>query len=217
MPTRFENTRTPEKKPVSKQLLRCAAILLLGVTLGVVQKYLDISQSELPPFLLIIDKFLDLHNFLGGFSPWIVLAVCISIYSSAPVWAGASVFSFFTGMISSYYLYSNYVGGFFPKNYAMVWIALTMISPFLAYLCWYAKGNSWFAMLISSGILGFLVNTAFAYGLWYLDLRSTLDLLMLLLAIAMLHKHRTGTLLEIGLSIPLAILMNQLIPFGIWD
>ena len=185
----LERVRTPERKSVQKQLLLCIGVLALGVLLGVFQKYLDISQAELPPFLMKIDELLDLGNFLGSFSPWMIAAVCIAVYSCSPIWAGIKVFCFFAGMTTSYYLYSYYVGGFFPKSYAMIWAVLTMISPFLAFLCWYAKGKGWFSLLISAGILGFMLNTAFAYGFWYLDIRSGLDILMLLLGILILYQN----------------------------
>ena len=206
----------PESRPVKKQILLCAGTLVLGILLGVFQKYLDISQAELPPFLMKIDELLDLHNFLGGFSPWIVTAVCIAVYSCSPIWAGAKVFSFFAGMVSSYYLYGFYAGGFFPKKYALIWAMLTVLSPFFACLCWYAKGKGWFSLLLSAGILGFLFNTTFAYGMWYFDVHSVLDVLMFLLGIFILYQNPKKTLLELALSVPIAILMNILIPFGLW-
>lgn len=212
----LESTRVPDKKIISKQILLCAGILVLGVILGVFQKYLDISQAELPSILMKIDELLDLHNFFGGFSFWIVIAVCIAVYSCSPLWAGVKVFSFFVGMITSYYLYSYYVGGFFPKSYAMIWITLTIASPFLAYLCWYSKGKGWVAILLSAGVLGFLINTTFAYGMWYIDVRSLLEVLMFLLGIFILRKGQKEMFLEIVLSIPFAIFMKVLIPFAIW-
>ncbi len=65
----LERVRTPERKSVQKQLLLCIGVLVLGVLLGVFQKYLDISQAELSPFLMKVDELLDLHNFWGTFSP----------------------------------------------------------------------------------------------------------------------------------------------------
>ena len=36
----------------------------------------------------------DLHNVLGEFAPWIVIAVCIAVYSTTPIRAGINVFAF---------------------------------------------------------------------------------------------------------------------------
>lgn len=211
----LKRVRAPEHKSVRKQILLCIGTLALGFLLGVFQKYLDISQAELPSLLMRIDEFLDLHNFFGGFSPWIVAAVCIAVYSCSPLWAGIKVFSFFTGMITGYYLYSYYVGGFFPESYAMIWAILTVVSPLPAILCWYAKGEGWFSVLLSAGILGFLLNTTFSYGMWYLDVRSGLEVLMLLLGVLILYQSPRKTILELAVAILFAILMRILIPFGI--
>ena len=210
----LDQTRTPERKPMGRQLLLCVGALALGILLGAFQKDLDVRQAELPPLLMEIDGRLDLHNFFGGFSPWIVIAVCIAVFSCAPIWAGVKVGSFFVGMVAAYYLYGFYVGGFFPKNYAMIWMALAAVSPILAYLCWYARGKGWLARLISSGILAFLLNTTFAYGQWYIDIRSGLEVLMLLLGILILYKNPKETIFELVLSVPLAMVMQALIPFG---
>ena len=96
----------------------------------------------------------------------------------------------------------------------MIWVGFTLLSPILAFFCWYAKGTGWLSIVISAGILGFLINCTLAYGMWYVDLRSVLHLVMLVLGVLMLRR-RSGkeTLLVIGLSIPAAVFLNLLIPF----
>lgn len=188
-------------------------ILLLGICLGTFSKFLDYRQAELPQFFMFIDIVLDFHNFLGTFAPWIVIAVFISIKSSSPIRAGINVFMFFAGMVTSYYLYSNYVAGFFPKSYAMIWVGFTLISPILAFFCWYAKGDGWFAILISACILGFMINSTLSYGMWYINIRSFLHLMMLFLGIIILHKSIKETAYIIALAIPITVLLDILIPF----
>lgn len=211
----FNWIRVPKTKSfLQSKLLMVAGALLLGVCLGTFSKYLDYRQAALPGFLQQIDASLDLHNFLGTFAPWIVIAVFLSIKSPSPFQASENVFAFFAGMVASYYLYSNYVAGFFPKSYAMIWVGFTLLSPILAFFCWYAKRTGWLSIVISAGILGFLINCTLAYGMWYVDLRSALHLVTLILGILMLWR-RSGkeTLLVIGLSIPAAIIFDTLIPF----
>lgn len=41
----------------------------------------------------LIDSTVDLHNFIGKFAPWIVIAVCIAVYSTTPIRAGINVFA----------------------------------------------------------------------------------------------------------------------------
>lgn len=211
----LNRVRKPETQvSFQSNLLMVAGALLLGVCLGTFSKYLDYRQATLPHMLQQVDASLDLHNFLGTFAPWIVIALFLSIKSPSPFQASADVFAFFTGMVASYYLYSNYVAGFFPKSYAMIWMGFTLLSPILAFFCWYAKGTGWLAIVISAGILGFLINCTLVYGMWYVDLRSALHLVTLVLGTLILRR-RNGkeTLLVIGLSMPTAILPNLLIPF----
>lgn len=201
---------------IGKQILFTIGIMLLGGVLGTFSKYLDYPKAQLPYLLGVIDRRLDVHNFLGGFAPWIFIAVCISIYSSTPVRAAINVFAFFVGMIACYYLYSNYVAGFFPRSYAMVWVGFTIASPFLAFICWHAKGEGMLAVVISAGIISVFFNLAFAYGLVYFDIRSVLQVMTLVLGVIVLHKSRKKTFIMIGMAVVIAVLSKIILPFRLW-
>ncbi len=206
--------RTPEKPvPVKKQIFITIGILLFGIFMGVFSKFLDHRQAELQGFLQVIDSAVDLHNFLGEFGPWILIAVLISVYSISPLWSAVRVFLFFAGMVSSYYLYCYYVAGFFPRSYAMIWVGFTFLSPFLAWVCWYARGKGIFAFLLSAGIISVLINTTFAYGILYLHLRgSILNLLVLAGGIAALYQSFRQILWTVGVGAAFAVLL-QMTPF----
>lgn len=209
--------RSPIKqKSIGKQILVALLVLFLGVCLGTFSKYLDYSQATLPSFLMAIDEALDFHNFLGGFAPWILIAVCIAIYSKTPLNAATNVFVFFVGMVASYYLYSKYIAGFFPRSYAMIWISFTILSPLLAFLCWYAKGNGLLSCLLSAGIVGVLFNTAFVYGIIYFDVVSWLNVLMLGIALFVLRREKKEMFAMIGFGIIFSFGMNVFLPFRIW-
>lgn len=209
--------RTPQKSySIPKQVLISIGILLVGVLMGVFSKYLDYRQASLPALLHQIDSAVDLHNFLGKFAPWIVIALCIAVYSTTPIRAGINVFAFFAGMVSSYYWYSNFIAGFFPKSYAIVWVVFTAVSPFLAFLCWYAKGTGWIVLLLSSGVIGILLNCAFSYGMFYVDISSGLELVMLAIGVFVLCRSLKETVGMIGLGIIFAVIMEAVIPFYIW-
>lgn len=209
--------RAPQKSDsVQKQVLVTAGVLLLGACLGCFSKYLDYRQAELPGLLAKLDELLDFHNFLGGFAPWIVIALCLSVYSRTPFRAAVNVFCFFVGFVASYYLYSALVAGFFPSGYALVWIAFTVASPFLGFFCWYAKGKGPVALLLSAAVIGVLLNTAFAYGVLYLDLISRLNLVMLFLALLVLRKPMKQTLTMLAFAAAIAVLLKLAVPFAIW-
>ena len=134
----LDNIRRKRKTALSKQIIYTAGILLLGIALDVFSKFLDCTPgNELPAFF----EYLDVRNFLGRFAIWLLLGLCIAIYSASPLRAAVNVFTFFTGMVASYYAYSKWIAGFFPQSYALIWVGFTVISLFLAWICWYAKGK----------------------------------------------------------------------------
>ncbi len=213
----LDKIRLPRKSdPVKKQMIATTGIAFLGICLGVFSKYLDYRQAELPALLQSIDNALDLHNFLGGFAPWIVIAVGISVYSHTPVRAAINVFFFFAGFVAGYYVYCNFAAGFFPRSYALIWGAFTIASLFLAFISWYAKGKGLIALILSSGILSVLLNTAFSYGLYYIDIRSWLDLIMLLFGLLILRRSMRETVVMLGIAVVLAIIIKVVVPFSVW-
>ena len=187
-------------------------ILLLGIALGTFSKFLDCTPVNELPFIF---EYLDITNFLGRFAIWVTIALCVSIYSNSSLRAAINVFVFFAGMVTSYYLYSKYVAGFFPRSYAMIWIAFTMISPILAFICWYAKGKSNLALILSAMILAILFNMTFVYGILYFDIRSILELMTFVCAIVVLKRNTIkDTMLMFVLSCGIAFILNFVIPFS---
>lgn len=213
----FNNIRMPKYEiSIYKKILITICILILGIIFGTFSKYLDYHQGNLPYILKTIDEQLDFHNFLGRFSIWIFIAVCISIYSNSAFRAALNVFVFFVGMVSSYYIYSKFIAGFFPMNYALIWIGFTIISPILAFLCWYAKGSGKYSCIISAGIIAVLFNTTFAYGLWYFDIKYLLELIIFLLTLIILHRTLKETIIVLIMAIVIAFIFDTVVPWKFW-
>ena len=213
---KFLNDIRSAENPISgnRKIINTIAILLLGIALGTFSKFLDFRQAELPSVLMAIDGALDVHNFLGRFAIWVLIALCISIYSNSAIRASVNVFVFFAGMVVSYYLYSNYVAGFFPRSYAMIWVGFTMISPFLAFVCWYAKGKSRPAFVLSVLILAVLSNMTFVYGWEYFKARSVLELIVFIIGLTVLRRDTLKSSVLMGtISIVFAFLLDMVIPF----
>lgn len=215
----FDKIRTRKKThTVKQQILITMGVLLFGFCLGTFSKYLEYQPKALPlPYLLdVIDSTLDFHNFLSTLTPWLFIAVCTAIYSHTPVRAAINVFVFFAGMVSGYYLYCNFVAGFFPKSYAMIWIGLTILSPFLAFICWYAKGKGAAALVISAGILSFFINCAFSFRGFYIFVSPYwLDMIIFLAGLFILRRPVKEMAVMIGVGIVFAVVFESVIPFGI--
>lgn len=210
---KFLNNIRSIENPISirKKIINTITMLCLGLVLGTFSKFLDTTPVNELPFVF---AYLDIRNFLGRFAIWVFIALCISIYSNSSVRAGVNVFVFFGGMVASYYLYSNYIAGFFPKNYAIIWFGFTAISPFLAFVCWYAKGESKPAFILSTSILAILFNMVFVYGRWYLDARSVLELVIFVIGFIVLKRNTLRSSALMGVcGILFAFLLDMIIPF----
>ena len=213
---KFLNDIRNAEDPISnnRKIINTIAILFLGIVLGTFSKYLDFRQAELPSVLMAINEALDIGNFLGRFAIWVLIALCISIYSNSAIRASINVFVFFVGMVGSYYLYSNYIAGFFPRSYAMIWFGFTAISPLLAFVCWYAKGKSKQAIILSALILAVLFNMCFIYGCWYFSPWSVLEVIVFIIGFIVLRRDTLRSTALMGtISIVLAFLFNIVIPF----
>ena len=208
---RFLNDIRNAEKPISnnRKIINTIAVLFLGIALGTFSKFLDFRQAELPSVLMAIDGALDVHNFLGRFAIWVLIALCISIYSNSAIRASVNVFALFAGMVVSYYF-----AGFFPRSYAMIWFGFTMISPFLAFVCWYAKGKSRPAFVLSVLILAVLFNMTFVYGWGYFKARSVLELIVFIIGLTVLRRDTLKSSVLMGtISIVFAFLLDMVIPF----
>lgn len=204
--------RRPVNISIARKFLCTAFIFITGIILGVISKVLDETSSNSLPYFL---EVLDLRNFFSRMGIWIFTAVVISVYCKSPVRSAVNVFLFFVGMVSSYYLYTIMIAGFFPKSYMMVWIVMTGISPFLAFVCWYAKGKGIFAMSISSIIIMFISRQAFAFGYWYFDIIYGLEFLLWLGMIFVLYQSPKQITTVVSLGMILYFLTAQIsFPFG---
>ena len=209
---KFLNDIRSAENPISgnRKIINTIAVLFLGIALGTFSKFLDFRQTELPSVLMA----LDVHNFLGRFEIWVLIALCISIYSNSAIRASVNVFAFFVGMVASYYLYSNYIAGFFPRSYAMIWFRFTAVSPLLAFVCWYARGKSKLAFILSALILAVLFNMCFVYGFGYFSARSVLEVIVFSIGFIVLKRNSLRSSALMGtISIVLAFLLNIIIPF----
>ena len=157
---------------------------------------------------------MDIRNFLGRFAIWILIAVCISIYSISSIRAALNVFVFFIGMVTSYYLYSKFIAGFFPRSYAMIWFGFTAISPLLAFICWYAKGKSKLSFVLSAIIIAVLFNMSFYYGMTYFKMRSILELIVFICGLVVLKRDTIkDSIIMTAIGIIFAFVLDLLVPF----
>ncbi len=202
----LNEVRKPINIPTSRKILYSIFICIAGIILGVISKSLDETPSNYMPYFL---QMLDLGNFFSRTGVWMFISVIISLYSKSPIRSASYVFLFFAGMVGSYYLYTIAIAGFFPKSYMMIWVAMTMVSPFLAFVCWYAKGKGTIAILISAIIFMVISRQAFAFGFWYFHIRYILELFLLIFTVFILYQSPKQISKVIAIGILLFFLTAQ--------
>ena len=207
----IEKIRKPRKNvPLKRQVAITLGIILLGFVLGVLQKWMDGTGSSAVPTIL---QQLDIGNYFGRLAIWILLATIISVYSESPLRAAINTFFFFISMLAGYYLYCNYILGFLPRTYMMMWIVIAFASFFMAYVCWYAKGEGIIAIFISSIIIGVLLAQAFNLNITQgFYVYHYLEVLTWIIGVLLLRRKTKEYAIEIGLSIMVAFVYQVVMP-----
>lgn len=184
-------------------------VIVFGFALGVLQKWIDGSPSNIFPLLM---QRLDIRNYFGRLAVWILLATVISIYSKTPLRASINTFSFFVSMLAGYYLYCNYILGFLPKAYMMVWVGISFASIFMAYICWYAKGNGMISILISGAIIGVLFAQAFSLTQGFY-VYHIMEIITWMIGVVILRRKPKEVVIELGFSFMIAAVYQLAIPY----
>ena len=209
MKNALKKIRLPDKSlKMKNKILNTFLIFLFGVILGIFSKWLDNLSIDDSVWWQHILGILDLRNVFSLFGIWLFFAITISIFSKTPRRASINVLLFFLGMTVSYHLYTIRFCGFNPMKYMMMWYGFTLISPLLAYVCWYAKGQNKVSMIISSLILSVMFISSFHIGIWYFDLKSIIDLLIFIGTVIVLYVNPKNTIYSLVISIILAFMIR---------
>lgn len=204
--------RTPVKDvKIKNKIINTALIFLLGIILGIFSKWLDNLSIDDTIWWQHIIGILDLRNIFSFFGIWLFIAITISVFSKTPLRAGLNVLLFFIGMTISYHLYTIYFSGFNPKSYMMIWYALTIISPLLAIICWYAKGENKISIMISSLILAIMFISSFSIGIWYFNLKSVIDLIIFIGTVLVLYVNIRSSFYSVLVALILSFIFRMII------
>ena len=210
---KLNDIRSPGQKSKKDKILCTASSLIAGILLGGFSKWLDsIALDNNIWWHRIIEK-LDLGNFFSEMAIWLLISLAIAVFSSSALMAALNVFAFFAGMCAAYHLYSILFAGFNPSSYMVIWYAITLVSPVLAALCWYAKGKGTIPIFLDIGIMAVFTLSCFSLGFFYVDLRGILYLLVFIGATAILYRNPKQTAISISAGFLVALLLNPLWPF----
>lgn len=203
------NIRQPGKRyTVWEGIRRILLCLVLGILLGMLAKQLDLASYGGNSFWERALEWLDLRNFLSDFPFWLAVGLAIAVFAPSAFQAGDGVFFFFLGMCGAYHWYSVYVGGFNPSGYMRIWYGLTVVSPLLGAMSWYARGKGYVAAGLTTLIFTVLLLSCFSFGFWYFDFQGILYTATFLICVFMLNTNPKRTLCCLALSAVLAFLLR---------
>ena len=208
----LEKIRIPDRSlKISRKILNTSSIFLLGIILGIFSKWLDNLSIDDTVWWQHILGVLDLGNVFSELGIWIFIAITISVFSKTPLRASLNVFLLFIGMTVSYHLYTICVSGFNPKSYMMIWYTITLISPILAFICWYAKSKNKISLMISSLILTVMFILSFSIGMWYFYFKSIIDTILFIGAILVLYVSPKNSVYNLLIALLLAFVFRILV------
>lgn len=207
----LKKVRTSQPVKTKIKVINTILIFILGIALGIFSKWLDNLSIDNTIWWQNIIDILDLRNVFSLFGIWIFIAVTISVFSSTPKRASLNVLLFFIGMTVSYHIYTILFSGFNPFNYMMIWYSITLISPLLAFICWFAKGKGKLSFIISTLILTAMALSSFSIGVWYFDINSIIDLLLFVGTILVLYKNSKRTIYSIFFSLILSFIIRMIV------
>ena len=204
--------RTPNKDiKLSAQILNSILILLFGIALGVAAKWLDSIPFNDAIWWQYILGVLDLRNVFSEFAIWLLIALAVSVYSRTPLRASLNAFLFFAGMCISYHLYTIVFAGFNPRRYMMIWYGFTLLSPLLALICWYGKGETKTSLIIDILILAVMMSECFAIGFWYFDITRIINVIIFIGSAVVLYSKPKQTLVSLLGAVVLSFAFRMLI------
>lgn len=205
----LEQIRTPKNHlTTSKKIINTILIVILGISLGIFSKWLDNMVVDNNIWWQYVLEMLDLRNIFSMLGVWILIAVSISVFSSTPLRASINVFLFFLGMNISYHMYTVVFAGFNPMSYMMVWYTIMLLSPFMAFICWYAKGCGTLSFIINIAIIVVMILCSFSLGMWYFYFTSSINTIFFIITLIVLYDTPKKSIYSLISAIVLAYLLS---------
>ena len=122
--------------------------------------------------------------------------------------AAINVFLFFVFMLTAYYTYTIMFHHFFPKQYMIAWGGFALLSPFCAYVVWYARGNGWVAAVCAALPISLLILEGYSFY-YTLIFAQGFDLMAAILLLFVLPKNKRQCFCILPLVILFCFLMQR--------
>lgn len=210
---RLNQIRAPKQCSVKSAIISVAFAFAAGIVLGVIAKWLDnLALDSTIWWHRLIEKT-ALGNFFSDLAVWLLIAVVTAVFSPSALRAALNVFVFFAGMCAAYHIYTAVFSGFNPSSYMMIWYGITLLSPILAALCWYAKGAGTVPVIIDTAIIAVFSLSCFAIGLFYISFKGVLYFLVFAGAVVVLYRDPKQLLVSLPVGFLLSFPISPIWPW----
>ena len=210
---RLNQIRKPKLCSAKSTIISATLIFVTGIVLGIVSKWLDNLALDSTIWWHRLFEALDLGIFFSDFAIWLLIALVIAVFSPTALRAALNVFVFFAGMCIAYHAYTILFSGFNPSSYMMIWYGITLLSPGLAVLCWYAKGTGTVPVIIDTAIIAVFSLSCFAIGLFYISFIGVLYFLTFAGAVAVLYRDPKQLLISLPVGFLISFLISPIWPY----
>lgn len=186
--------------------------LILGAGLGVLAKYLDTIPMIDHSFWHLLGNYLgDLFTRLGI---WVLIATIIAIKSKNLLQAALNTLLFFAGMLTTYYIYSAYLFGFFPSSDLIFWGRFAILSPLFGMLVYLAKHERKLRSTLPALPIGLMIYLSLSFGYLYLSVTYISEFIMLLFMVKIFYHKPKQVGIVLSLAMVVALLLKQYSPFA---
>ena len=93
----------------------------------------------------------------------------------------------------------------------MMWYGFTLLSPVLAFICWYGKGETKVSLTIDILILAVMMSECFAIGFWYFDITRIINVLIFVGSVVILYSEPKQTFVSLLGAVVLSYAFRVLI------
>lgn len=209
----LNNIRKPKETDSAALSVLCSVTLAFaGAGLGAFSKWLDNLALNSSVWWHRPLAALDLRNVFSGLAVWLVLCLCIAVFSRTPGKAALNCFLFLGGMCAVYHLWTVVFSGFNPGRYMLIWYALTLLSPVFAAVCWYGRGEHPVSVGVAACALAVLTKCCFSVGWVYFCPLSLLNTLLFLGGAAALYVSPRQIGIAALAGVVLAVALGNVLP-----
>lgn len=125
---------------MKKRFLSLALMLVFGISMGLISKYLDYNTQIL-------------GNMFSETGIWVLICVIISVNSRDGLSAAANILPFCLGMLISYYIATIWTGGLYLKSIAFGWTVAAFLAAPASYIVRVSKSGEGFGATVSTLVL----------------------------------------------------------------